>query len=55
MNRPSTAEYQRHRKDTLTGIAHRKVLDTALDLARENQRRKKKRYPKAVMAALRAQ
>lgn len=51
--RPSTAEYQRHRTDTLTGLAHAKVLKTARDLMEAN-RAKGKRYSQKIKDALRA-
>lgn len=54
MNKPSTAEYQKHRKDTLRGVerAHQKAV--ALQLLKEN-RKAGKHYPKRIERALRAQ
>lgn len=35
---PSTAEYQRQRNATLRAIAHSKILDTALEMAKHNRK-----------------
>jgi len=52
--KPSTAEYQKHRKDTLRGIEKTKVFEVARQLARENQKRGR-HYTRAVLRALRPQ
>lgn len=39
MAKPSTAAYQRHRKDTLRGHERKRVRDVAAELMRENRRR----------------
>lgn len=53
MAQPSTAEYQKHRKDTLRGVARTRELAVAYELAKENQRKLRKRYRPAVLKALR--
>lgn len=48
---PSTAAYQRHRTATLRGLSHARVLKTARELMRSNQRAGK-RYAKRLKQAL---
>lgn len=40
MNVPSTAEYQRHRTNTLRGIERKRILEQARELMRFNQANK---------------
>lgn len=53
MNIPSTAEYQRHRTATLRGLSHERVLKTARELLKANQKKGHK-YPRKIKQALRA-
>jgi hypothetical protein len=55
MNKPSTADYQRHRKDTLTDHARKRQLSVAYEMAKALQKAMGKRYRPTVMKALRAQ
>ena len=49
----STAEYQRERNATLRGLAHKRVLDTAYEMARSMQK-KGKHYTRATLNALKS-
>lgn len=50
--KPSSAAYQKHRKDTLRGIDRQRFLSVGLELAKQN-RKKGAHYSRRIMKTLR--